>query len=777
MQTWERHGKAWLDGRRVPAPRHRDAGPAGGSDEGPGCEAQDDPPSRVRIGSAPGRGRRSPPRFAQPPDGVTFRPEVSQSDFVSRGQALVAAGQFQEAVKVCRLGLLGRPTTVEGRVVLGQALLALKRFDEVLAEMRVALELDHTSIPAQVLKARGAAAQGRHRRRDRGAPQGAAGLRRAIRGSCSCSPRPSRRAPSAGERRATRRSASSATATPSTTRGIPRPMSSSAADDGPTSERRVHASRRRSRLPGSRAAIGSPRLAVGDKSGTVEVDPEIDGVEVPRRRRLRRAGGAAAGERSARRQVGGAARRRCSRRVPTSRATKAPQQERRPRPSISMRTPTSSRSPRRSCRAPRSKPRETARPDVGGPQRGQHAFGPARQRSRSCRRRRATKAPSAPPSAGADVCAALVARPPQPLPPAPLGSVAAALPPRSRRSPPRCRRCRSRSQPHMPPLPAPSAASFAAARARRSRSRCRRATQGPALGPRDRRRRSPRVVSPTACRRRARANRAARPGDRSGDRGAARRLARRQRRGGRAGAAERGERPERADPRGEERAAHRRAQAALEASDRDVDRDRRRRDRRRRVRRLPDPRDAPAEADRGGARARDGAREGRHLDRMELGAQRASTDIAQASPSTSRTARRSRARRALIAFEFGDGLPEAKAAVDGLAGQGGLDHDIAAAFVALAAGRPAGRQARRRRRAVVGVARPGCALRRRRGRAARGRSEGRHDLPQGSLRQGTAGRSTASALARAYAARLRVGGRARRRSTTCSPRTRISRRR
>jgi tetratricopeptide (TPR) repeat protein len=78
---------------------------------------------------------------------------VSQSDFVSRGQALVAAGQFQEAVKVCRLGLLGRPTTVEGRVVLGQALLALKRFDEVLAEMRVALELDQSSVSAQVLRA------------------------------------------------------------------------------------------------------------------------------------------------------------------------------------------------------------------------------------------------------------------------------------------------------------------------------------------------------------------------------------------------------------------------------------------------------------------------------------------------------------------------------------------------------------------------------------------------------------------------------------------------
>jgi len=77
---------------------------------------------------------------------------VSQSDFVTRGQALVSSGQYQEAVKVCRLGLLGRPTTVEGRVVLGQALLALKRYDEVLAEMRVALELDHASVPAQVLK-------------------------------------------------------------------------------------------------------------------------------------------------------------------------------------------------------------------------------------------------------------------------------------------------------------------------------------------------------------------------------------------------------------------------------------------------------------------------------------------------------------------------------------------------------------------------------------------------------------------------------------------------
>ena len=68
---------------------------------------------------------------------------MSQSDFVSRGQALVSRRAVPGGSEGLPLGLLGRPTTVEGRVVLGQALLALKRFDEVLAEMRVALELDH----------------------------------------------------------------------------------------------------------------------------------------------------------------------------------------------------------------------------------------------------------------------------------------------------------------------------------------------------------------------------------------------------------------------------------------------------------------------------------------------------------------------------------------------------------------------------------------------------------------------------------------------------------
>ncbi|MBT8493057.1 MAG: hypothetical protein KJO07_08360, partial [Deltaproteobacteria bacterium] len=74
------------------------------------------------------------------------------NDFVDKGRALVTSGQYQEAVKICRLGLLANPTDLDGRLVLGSALLALKRYDEVLAEMRVALEVDNVSTTALTLK-------------------------------------------------------------------------------------------------------------------------------------------------------------------------------------------------------------------------------------------------------------------------------------------------------------------------------------------------------------------------------------------------------------------------------------------------------------------------------------------------------------------------------------------------------------------------------------------------------------------------------------------------
>jgi tetratricopeptide (TPR) repeat protein len=57
--------------------------------------------------------------------------------------------------------------------------------------------------------------------------------------------------------------------------------------------------------------------------------------------------------------------------------------------------------------------------------------------------------------------------------------------------------------------------------------------------------------------------------------------------------------------------------------------------------------------------------------------------IAQASPTAENKAALARI-RALIAFEFGEGVPEAKAAIDGLGGDGGLDAELAAAYYALA---------------------------------------------------------------------------------------------
>jgi len=62
---------------------------------------------------------------------------VAPVDFVSKARAQVAAQQFLEAVKTCRIGLLGQPGSVEGRLVIGAALAGLGRHDEVLAEMQV----------------------------------------------------------------------------------------------------------------------------------------------------------------------------------------------------------------------------------------------------------------------------------------------------------------------------------------------------------------------------------------------------------------------------------------------------------------------------------------------------------------------------------------------------------------------------------------------------------------------------------------------------------------
>src|SRR5438270_715498 len=73
-------------------------------------------------------------------------------DFVQRGRVCIVRRQYAEAVKICRLGLLAQPHVLEGRLVLGMALTALARWDDVLAEMRIALETAPDSALAWLLK-------------------------------------------------------------------------------------------------------------------------------------------------------------------------------------------------------------------------------------------------------------------------------------------------------------------------------------------------------------------------------------------------------------------------------------------------------------------------------------------------------------------------------------------------------------------------------------------------------------------------------------------------
>ena len=85
------------------------------------------------------------------------------------------------------------------------------------------------------------------------------------------------------------------------------------------------------------------------------------------------------------------------------------------------------------------------------------------------------------------------------------------------------------------------------------------------------------------------------------------------------------------------------------------------------------------------AAARDQAvdlREGRHVARL-VGRARSARGIAQASATVDNRAALARA-RAVLAYEFGDGLSEAKAAVDALGGAGRARHRDRRAYVALA---------------------------------------------------------------------------------------------
>ncbi len=83
-------------------------------------------------------------------------------EFIQRGKVLIVRRKFQEAARVCRLGLLAHPSLVEGRLVLGMALMALAKYDEVLGEMRIALEREPKNALCLLLKGEALFRKGEH---------------------------------------------------------------------------------------------------------------------------------------------------------------------------------------------------------------------------------------------------------------------------------------------------------------------------------------------------------------------------------------------------------------------------------------------------------------------------------------------------------------------------------------------------------------------------------------------------------------------------------------
>jgi len=389
---------------------------------------------------------------------------VSQSDFVSRGQALVAAGQFQEAVKVCRLGLLGRPTTVDGRVVLGQALLALKRYDEVLAEMRVALELDHGSVSAQILKGEALLRKG-----------DTAAAVETLHAARLEAPGEARIMQLLGEAEhvAMHKSAAHPAAAfigAGDTKNYPNHPSGGGGDEDsgpdsytkPTSLQSPAAPRRSSQrqaavpdpsaLPLHRDPTPSPdMLAVGDKSGTVEVDPDLEGVEVDddvdfddlaappvgKPAKASGRGGARAATRGSSTMLG---------KKPTSRATPTMDLDIGDGDVLEMEHTNS--------------PRGAAKPGPGTKVRNAVArpSGPIDDSAAAPLPRRA--GPSQQPPFGAAAPNAMTMMPPSPLPPAPRAPIAAALPTMAAVPPPSTHPTSQAfpapvpySQPYSPPQP------------------------------------------------------------------------------------------------------------------------------------------------------------------------------------------------------------------------------------------------------------------------------------------------------------------------------------
>jgi len=73
-------------------------------------------------------------------------------DFVQRGKGLLVRREFAEVIEVCRQGLAANPSRLDGRLLLGTALLGLKRYDEAVEEMRVAEKQDPANVLVHLLR-------------------------------------------------------------------------------------------------------------------------------------------------------------------------------------------------------------------------------------------------------------------------------------------------------------------------------------------------------------------------------------------------------------------------------------------------------------------------------------------------------------------------------------------------------------------------------------------------------------------------------------------------
>ncbi|HJL17221.1 MAG TPA: tetratricopeptide repeat protein, partial [Sandaracinaceae bacterium LLY-WYZ-13_1] len=60
---------------------------------------------------------------------------AASQELTERAKLLISERKYQEAVRACRRALLSKPDQVEIRLLLGEALLALERYDEVRVEM------------------------------------------------------------------------------------------------------------------------------------------------------------------------------------------------------------------------------------------------------------------------------------------------------------------------------------------------------------------------------------------------------------------------------------------------------------------------------------------------------------------------------------------------------------------------------------------------------------------------------------------------------------------